>query len=49
MINTKLYVDILRDQAKEDGRPHEMALNDKVHDQVSAYSYIDDIDKGKAA
>ncbi len=28
MINTKLYVDILSDQAKEDGRPHEMALND---------------------
>ena len=28
MINTKLYVDILSDQAKEDGRPHEMALSD---------------------
>lgn len=28
MINTKLYVDFLSDQAKEDGRPHEMALND---------------------
>ena len=28
MINTKLYVDILSDQAKEDGRPYEMALND---------------------
>lgn len=28
MINTKLYVDILSDQAKEDGRPYEMALSD---------------------
>ena len=28
MINTKLYVDILSDHAKEDGRPHEMALSD---------------------
>lgn len=28
MINTKLYVDILSAQAKEDGRPHEMALSD---------------------
>lgn len=28
MINTKMYVDILSDQAKEDGRPYEMALND---------------------
>lgn len=28
MINTKLYVDILSDQAKKDGRPYEMALND---------------------
>lgn len=28
MINAKLYVDILSDQAREDGRPHEMALND---------------------
>lgn len=28
MINTKLYVDILSNQAKEDGRPYEMALND---------------------
>lgn len=28
MINTKLYVDVLSDQAKEDGRPYEMALND---------------------
>lgn len=28
MINTTLYVDILSDQAKEDGRPYEMALND---------------------
>ena len=28
MINTKLSVDILSDQAKEDGRPHEMALSD---------------------
>lgn len=27
MINTKLYVDILSDQAKEDGRPYEMALS----------------------
>lgn len=28
MINTKMYVDILSDQVKEDGRPYEMALND---------------------
>ena len=31
-----------------DERP-EIYAYDKVHDQVSAYSYIDDIDKGKAA
>ena len=31
-----------------DDRP-EIYAYDKVHDQVSAYSYIDDIDKGKAA
>ena len=31
-----------------DERP-ELYAYDKVHDQVSAYSYIDDIDKGKAA
>ena len=28
MINTKMYVDILSQQAKEDGRPYEMALSD---------------------
>lgn len=28
MINKKMYVDILSQQAKEDGRPYEMALND---------------------
>lgn len=28
MINTKVYVDNLSQQAKEDGRPYEMALND---------------------
>lgn len=28
MINSKMYVDILSQQAKEDGRPYEMALND---------------------
>lgn len=28
MINTTLYVDVLAKQAKEDGRPYEMALND---------------------
>ena len=28
IINTKLYVDNLSQQAKEDGRPYEMALND---------------------
>lgn len=31
-----------------DDRP-EIYAYDKVHDQVSAYSYIEDIDKGKAA
>lgn len=28
MINKKLYVDILSNQAKKDGRPYEMALSD---------------------
>lgn len=28
MINSKMYVDILSQQAKEDGRPYEMALSD---------------------
>lgn len=28
MINTKMYVDILSQQAKEDRRPYEMALSD---------------------
>lgn len=28
MINAKLYVDVLTKQAKEDGRPYEMALSD---------------------
>lgn len=28
MINTKVYVDTLSQQAKKDGRPYEMALND---------------------
>lgn len=28
MMNAKLYIDILSDQAKEDGRPYEMALSD---------------------
>lgn len=45
MINTKLYVDILSDQAKEDGRPHEMALNDfcdYLLDLFSVEAFLDD-------
>lgn len=45
MINTKLYVDILSDQAKEDGRLHEMALNDfcdYLLDLFSVEAFLDD-------
>ena len=38
----------LEEEGYTDDRP-EIYAYDKVHDQVSAYSYIDDIDKGKAA
>ena len=38
----------LEEEGYTDDRPEIYAYN-KVHDQVSAYSYIDDIDKGKAA
>ena len=38
----------LEEEGYTDDRP-EIYAYDKVHDQVSAYSYIEDIDKGKAA
>lgn len=45
MINTKLYVDILSDQAKEDGRPYEMALSnfcDYLLDLFSVEAFLGD-------
>ena len=38
----------LEEEGYTDDRP-EIYAYDKVHDQVSVYSYIEDIDKGKAA
>ena len=38
----------LEEEGYTDDRP-EIYAYDKAHDQVSAYSYIEDIDKGKAA
>lgn len=40
MINTKVYVDHLSQQAKEDGRPYEMALNDFCDYLLDLFSVV---------
>lgn len=40
MINTKVYVDNLSQQAKEDGRPYEMALNDFCDYLLDLFSVV---------